>query len=1227
MCTSSGIEVIDQGSAFKWRVRTYKYVNIDFKDLHLFLTEAQRIFINQAKQHLNAHKSLKINFLLEAKFHRWISGLKSDADENDENEETEQISTFFLQSPMKWILLATDLGEWFKSNVIDVLVAKADGLQGEGSGWALHEIISLDVCYNKFSRFKGSSYMELPPSIKKKRAIVNVKNSDNQCFRWAILSKLHPADDNSDRLSKYERFKDELNFDGIEFPMRISDIDLFEELNPTISVNVYILQREYCVFRERMTTVVVPIRLTEETKADHVHLLLLFQEIDENDSEECGDFEDACSKDTMEEIEASTNKHYVWIKNLGSLILRQTGKKNSKRHVCDRCLHYFHSEEKLDNHIKLCRQQNETRVSLPDKWNNLVKFRNFKHKIEIPFIIYADIESLLMSTTNECARDGKKVPKGATQRHIPNSIGYYFHSRMDPSLSYYRCFTGVECIDEFILDLKQQMENVVWEKLHKNIPMKLTEKEEADFQKAIRCHICDGVFSMDKNFDWCDRVRDHCHLSGEYRGAAHPKCNFKFQVSKSVPVVFHNLDYDSHFLIEKLANLIEGRLTIIPKNSEHYISFTKTLPHLTYEYADDDENCNGGEKPKRKYRENLRLTFIDSYRFLNSALAKLAETLSFDKLHITQKQWSNLSEECIHLLTKKGVYPYSYMDSWEKLEEQQLPSREQFYDDLNDSEISDKDYAFAQKVWRTFNIHSMQEYTDLYLKTDVLLLADIFENFRNNSIRLYGLDPAHYYTLPGYSWDCLLKYTGVRIELLTSIDQLMFVERGLRGGISQCSKRWCKANNKYMNDEYDPNIPSTYLLYLDVNNLYGWAMSQSLPISNFEWVEDSLSDTEQIKRQIMNTSDNSDFGFLLEVDLEYPKELHDLHNDYPFCAEHMSIGDSKQSKLVLTLYDKKSYVVHYRMLKFALMHGLKLKKVHRILKFKQSTWMKKYITLNSHERANAKNEFEKDLFKLMNNAVFGKTMENIRNRVDIKLITKWDGRFGLESMIAKPNFKRNVIFHENLVACELKRLNVYMTKPMIVGMCILDISKIQMCEFHYNFMLRKLSPEKCRILYTDTDSFVYEIHCDDAYALFRENKARFDTSDFPLDNPYDIKHFNKKVLGVMKDEYKGELLKEFIGLRSKMYTVKTFKNKITKKGKGVKKYVLDRKISFDDYMKCIVEKCELKKDQTRIQSSRHNVYTIKNEKKVLDPNDDKRFLMPDSFDTLAWGHYKIQNNC
>lgn len=297
----------------------------------------------------------------------------------------------------------------------------------------------------------------------------------------------------------------------------------------------------------------------------------------------------------------------------------------------------------------------------------------------------------------------------------------------------------------------------------------------------------------------------------------------------------------------------------------------------------------------------------------------------------------------------------------EKLDEAKLPCREKFYDDSNDIEISDQEYASAQKVWKSFDIKTMRDYTNLYLKTDVLLLEDIFENFRNICIEIYSLDPAHYYTLPEYSWDCMLKYTQVEIELFTDIDMLMFVECGLRGGISQCSNRYCETNNKYMNADYDPSKPSNYLIYFDVNNLYGWAMTQSLPISNYSWYYDEdLSNVQNIQRIILNTPNDADYGFLLEVDLEYPKELHDLHNDYPFCCEHLATGESKDEELVLTLYEEYHYVIHYRMLKLALQHGLKLKKVHKIRN--GSKWINEYIMLNTHKRSQCVSTFEKNMF-------------------------------------------------------------------------------------------------------------------------------------------------------------------------------------------------------------------------------------------------------------------------
>ena len=281
------------------------------------------------------------------------------------------------------------------------------------------------------------------------------------------------------------------------------------------------------------------------------------------------------------------------------------------------------------------------------------------------------------------------------------------------------------------------------------------------------------------------------------------------------------------------------------------------------------------------------------------------------------------------------------------------------------------------------------------MQSDTLLLADVFENFRNMCIKVYELDPAHFLSLPGLAWQACLKKTNVKLELLTDYDMLLMVEEGIRGGICHSIHRYAKANKKYMKD-YDKNKESSYIQYLDVNNLYGWAMSQKLPVNGFKWVENTSKIDEKF---IKSYDEDSDKGYIFEVDVEYLRRLHDLHNDLPFLPKRMKVDKCK--KLVCNLHDKKNYVVHIRSLKQALNYGLKLKKVYKIIEFNHNSWLKPYIDMSTELRKIAKNDFEKDFFKLMNNAVFGKTMENIRKHRDIKLVTTDKKRSKLGS---EPNY-------------------------------------------------------------------------------------------------------------------------------------------------------------------------------------------------------------------------------
>ena len=305
----------------------------------------------------------------------------------------------------------------------------------------------------------------------------------------------------------------------------------------------------------------------------------------------------------------------------------------------------------------------------------------------------------------------------------------------------------------------------------------------------------------------------------------------------------------------------------------------------------------------------------------------------------------------INLLLQKGVYPYEYMDSFDRFQETELPPIGKFYSSLSDESISKKDYQHAQEVWKTFNCENLGDYHDLYLKTDVTLLADVFQTFRRTCMNAYKLDPLNYYTAPGLSWDALLKYTAIELELLTDYDQHLFIEKGMRGGISMASKRHAKANNPGV-PGYDPSEEHNHIMYYDANNLYGWAMSQPLPYSGFKWVD--KPPTEPGK------------GCILEVDLEYPAELHESHNDYPLAPERLKVKKEWLSgyqanlledvnilnteKLVPNLMDKTYYVLHYRNLQLYLSLGMKLKKIHRILEFNEAPWMEPYIRMNTEIR-------------------------------------------------------------------------------------------------------------------------------------------------------------------------------------------------------------------------------------------------------------------------------------
>ena len=1047
----------------------------------------------------------------------------------------------------------------------------------EGSGWTIESVNGHYLNIVQYQPMKGSSYIQLPQELRNSaKGLINLKNNDNECFRWCHIRHLNPQDKYPQRIKKVDKeYIDKLNYIGIEFPVTIKQLNKIEKQNE-ININVF-------GYEEKQP---YPIYISKEKHEDHMELLLI----------------------TKDE-----NKHYVLIKDFNKFMFNQTKHKN-KKHFCMHCLQCFSSDRLLNEHKDNCIQVNGTQaVKMPDKDNNILKFNNFHKQQAVPFVIYADFEAIIEKISG-CKPNNDKSYTEAYQKHTDCGYGYkvvcFYDDKYTKPVQIYK---GEEAVYKFMEKMLEEVKycKKTMRKCFKK-PLKMTKNDLDVFEKATECHICNKQYTS-KDI----RVRDHCHITGKFRGSAHQECNLKLTLNPDkikIPVIFHNLrGYDSHFIMQEIGAIVKNH-TYKNKKGEKKQMNINAIPNNMEKYM--------------AFMLGNHLTFIDSFQFMSSSLDKLVSNLPKDALKYTSQEYSS---EKLELMTRKGVYPYDFMDSFKKFDETILPNKEDFYSILNDTHISNEDYKHAQKVWDAFKLKTMGEYHNLYLKTDVTLLADVFENFRRTCLQYYKLDPCHYFTSPGLSWDAMLKMTDIKLELMTNIDMFQFIEKGMRGGISYIANRYGKANNKYMK-EHDKNMPSKYIMYLDANNLYGYAMSKYLPFGGFKWMSQKQID----KIDLAKYNENSIKGLILEVDLEYPKELHDRHNDYPIGAEKVKVSDNMLSdyckkiaskfnistglvhKLIPNLNNKEKYVLHYRNLQLYIELGLKLRNIHRVLEFNQSPWLKKYIDYNTQKRTNAKNSFEKDFFKLMNNSVFGKTMENIRKRVDVRLITN---EKKLLKMTSKPTYVSSKIFNENLVAVHKIKETLTLNRPAYIGMCILDLSKTLMYDFHYNYIINKYE-DKAKLLFTDTDSLTYEIEADDVYQDFWNDREKFDNSDYPENSQFHDKT-NKKVLGKFKDESNFIPICEFIGLRSKMYSYIKDNNQVGKTAKGIKKNIIKKDITHENYKKVLFNNEQMPHTMKTIRSKNHQLGSYEINKVSLSCFDDKRYIHNNGITSFAYGHYKI----
>jgi len=1128
-----------------------------------------------------------------------------------------------------------------------------------GSGWILSYLEALDITVWELDPLRASSYHKLPAWIVSKRAVTNVKNTGNDCFKWAFLAGMHPISINSERMSKYVEFEKEYDFTSLHYPVPLKEIDTFCRRN-NCSVNVYGISDENnkndnifqngdeflgddisdedsfvptnCVKEEKKQGAVYPLKVTKIVKERHVNLLL---------------------------TEKDGQHHYSTIKDFSRLVRSQVSRREHQHFFCYSCMHGFISKNLLKSHREIsCKTSEAQRTMMPTK-DPILQFKNIQKQVKSPFVAYADFECLLeekfrgdnkvetntyvskIKSNDTPSNNGDTMKKtNIYQEHVPCSFAFKIvsvDSAYDPEIV---IFKGKNAAEKFIEVLQQKASEIydLYIKNPKPMPT-LTAEEKRIFSQAETCHICKEPLGD-------DRVRDHCHILGGFRGAAHSICNLQYQIKPKnwkLPVVIHNLrGYDGH-LIVKVLKKKHGKTRVIANNMETYMSFSAG-----------------------------KLQFLDSFQFTNKPLDDLVKTLSSQEFIHTSKAFPKKDE--LKLVQQKGVYMYDYMDSFDRFHETKLPDKKYFFNRLSDKNITDEQYDHALCVWDAFQCRTIEDYHNIYLKSDILLLTDFFEKFRESCFQNYDLDPLHYYTAPGLAWDAALKKSKVKLELITDVDMYSFIENAIRGGISMISNRYARSNNKY-NTYFKENSEEqkSHLLYLDANNLYGWSMIQCLPTGGFKFLTDEeivlTFPIDDINNRLSSLSDNAECGYIFEVDLEYPTKLHDYHNDYPLAPETLEISNDMlspfqketfpdgppQLKLTPNLKNKSRYVVHYRNLKLYTELGLVVTKVHRVLKFKQSPWLESYINFNTQQRSLSTSIFEKDFFKLMNNSVFGKTQENLRKRINVELIT--DEKI-LKKRVANPGFKCGNIITEDLTIVQSRITTLVLNRPIYIGFTVLDLSKLHMYDFHYNYIKLKYPDEKSKLMFTDTDSLTYLIKTDDVYEDMLNDNHLFDFSDYPDDHPcfqslnqieiQNIKKKNKKIIGKFKDELKGISMEEYVGLRPKLYSILYMATKLyeiikgkemeikvptefsysknvemedKKTAKGTKESVKKEHMKHCHYKDTLFTLGEYIVSQNLLKSENHTI-TSRNIKKIaLSGFDTKRWLLNDKISTRAHGHY------
>lgn len=1173
----------------------------------------------------------------------------------------DDIESVFFHSDNVKIFKHSDFAEAINDRY-ESLVYDTEVKDFEGSNWTLLSVIGLycDLASYQPIRFGCGEFTSLPDFIRKRRGVINMRGTDNMCFLYSILADKYGPSDPINRHyypSFYRDHLSEFKIDGLSFPISLDQIVTFSSLNREYSFNLFSFDPETSKLKLEFQT------KKKSVKAKRIHLLIL-----EGDDD---------------------NLHFALIKNLSRLFSSQISGHNGRVFFCEDCLNSFHNQSLLDSHTHVCE---DAELTFPTE--GCIEFKNWSHKLKLSCLIYFDLETTLSP------RHDKSKNQNIEYKHRHEICGYAYLMKTrglaenDEYFKDFRIAFAPEPEDliglKFLGRLRRDVIDFYNRYLdpEKDLEIIMNDNDVAKFNAAKNCEYCGVEFTHEegsyaaavaegRNEKVILKNRHHYHCGmtnkpGEdpsnYLNALCTDCNLNTKQPRFVVATSHNLSFDFSLLLKsflEVMHLYDDDVLVCARSNSRYISAKWLI--------------------KTGNREHVECRLIDSLKFNPGSLKKLAESLEEEDL-VDLKE---IFKERYRDLAFKQTMCYAFFSSPDKFKETTFPSIDEFKDELRGgATCSESEYLHALKIFNDFKKEkeiegnepfTMQDYYSIYLKVDVLLLAAVFERQRKTVFEFYQIDPPHYTTLPSMSFDLMLHSTKIKLDYIKDANIYSYIRRCIRGGITGLNQREVRPKNEELGNYDSEKDEFSQLIYVDINSSYAYALSSYLPTNSFKYIEITSPEMEQTYfKEIESLSSTASYGFLMELDLKIDEELHDILQDFPPICDHIKPPGGKFEKLMCCLYDREKYVCFYENFQMMLRLRIRITKIHSVVRFEQSDFMKSFIDYNIKQRNEVKerSKIMGNNFKLINNAVFGRSIMKQEYR-DIRLTTQFsysgrdrgnDGKFIENDALIKKNAKEtNKQYRSNRykrcsqwyyshpgyrdstpisdtgMLIELAQVSKKITVPIYLGAVCLEKSKITMLNFVYDFLHKSLknynvlNASSCtaRIIYYDTDSYFIKTTGVRFTSLVKGYEHFFDTSNCidEILQREGLKKMNSGRLGAFKFETGLQPIVVGIFLAEKHYMYKVYiKNneyQVIAKCAGTGSFNIsnlmqkDYEEGLDKYKSGDYDTGKIKEGRIVI-SKNCEVNTIVMQKKKLNNFSNKRWSHDkDCNITLPWGHIDI----